>query len=32
MMKTIDEIFDDVTLIGQTPNLIIKVKMPDPHL
>ena len=29
-MKTIDEIFDDVTLIGQTPNLIIKVKMPDP--
>lgn len=30
MMKTIDEIFDDVTLIGQTPNLIIKVKMPDP--
>ena len=30
MMKTIDEIFDDVKLIGQTPNLIIKVKMPDP--
>ena len=30
MMKTIDEIFDDVTLIGQTPDLIIKVKMPDP--
>ena len=30
MMKTIDEIFDDVTLIGQTPNLIIRVKMPDP--
>ena len=29
-MKTIDEIFDDVTLIGQTPNLIIRVKMPDP--
>jgi len=29
-MKTIDEIFDDVTLIGQTPDLIIKVKMPDP--
>ena len=30
MMKTIDEIFNDVTLIGQTPNLIIRVKMPDP--
>ena len=29
MMKTIDEIFDDVTLIGQTPNLIVRVKMPD---
>ena len=28
-MKTIDEIFDDVTLIGQTPNLIVRVKMPD---
>lgn len=28
-MKTIEEIFDDVTLIGQTPNLILRVKMPD---
>jgi hypothetical protein len=28
-MKTIDEIFDNVTLIGQTPNLIVRVKMPD---
>ena len=28
-MKTIDEIFSDVTLIGQTPNLIIKTKLPD---
>ena len=29
-MKTIEEIFNDVTLIGQTPNLIICAKMPDP--
>lgn len=29
MMKTIDEIFDNVTLIGQSPNLIVRVKMPD---
>ena len=28
-MKSIEEIFDDVTLIGQTPNLILRVKMPD---
>lgn len=28
-MKTIEEIFDDVTLIGETPNLIMKVKLPD---
>lgn len=28
-MKTIKEIFDDVTLIGQTPNLIMKVQLPD---
>ena len=28
-MKTIEEIFDDVTLIGQTPNLILRVRMPD---
>ena len=27
-MKTIEEIFDDVTLI-ETPNLIMKVKLPD---
>ena len=28
-MKTIEEIFNDVTLIGQTPNLIIRTKIPD---
>ena len=28
-MKTIDEIFNDVTLIGQTPNLILKAQLPD---
>ena len=28
-MKTLKEIFDDVTLIGQTPNLIMKVQLPD---
>lgn len=28
-MKTLEEIFDNVTLIGQTPNLIARVKMPD---
>jgi hypothetical protein len=28
-MKTIDEIFNDVDLIGQTPNLIMKVQLPD---
>tara|TARA_B100001094_G_C18046719_1_gene727835 strand:- start:217 stop:834 length:618 start_codon:yes stop_codon:yes gene_type:complete len=29
MMKTIDEIFDDITLIGETPNLIFKTQLPD---
>tara|TARA_B100000085_G_scaffold118968_1_gene108386 strand:+ start:4288 stop:4911 length:624 start_codon:yes stop_codon:yes gene_type:complete len=29
MMKTIDEIFSDVTLIGQTPSLIAKAKLPE---
>ena len=28
-MKTLEEIFDDVTLIGETPNLIMKVQLPD---
>ena len=28
-MKTIDEIFNDVTLIGETPNLILKAQLPD---
>lgn len=28
-MKTIDEIFSDVTLIGETPNLIMATQMPD---
>lgn len=29
MMKTIEEIIGEVTLIGQTPNLIIRAKIPD---
>lgn len=29
MMKTLEEIFNDVTLIGETPNLIMKVQLPD---
>jgi len=29
MMKNIEEIIGEVTLIGQTPNLIIRVKIPD---
>ena len=28
-MKTLEEIFDDVTLIGQTPNLIISTQLPE---
>lgn len=28
-MKTIEEIFDNVTLIGQTPNLILKAQLPE---
>jgi hypothetical protein len=28
-MKTIDEIFDDVTVIGETPNVILKTQIPD---
>ena len=28
-MKTLEEIFNDVTLIGETPNLIMKVQLPD---
>lgn len=28
-MKTLEEIFNDVTLIGQTPNLIISTQLPD---
>jgi len=28
-MKTLEEIFNDVTLIGQTPNLILSVDIPD---
>ena len=29
MMKTLEEIFDNITLIGQTPNMIMKVQLPD---
>jgi hypothetical protein len=29
IMKTLEEIFNDVTLIGQTPNLIISTQLPD---
>lgn len=28
-MKTLEEIFDNITLIGQTPNMIMKVQLPD---
>ena len=28
-MKTLEQIFDDVELIGQTPNMIMKVQLPD---
>jgi hypothetical protein len=28
-MKTLEEIFNDITLIGQTPNLIISSQLPD---
>ena len=28
-MKTLEEIFNDITLIGQTPNLIISTQLPD---
>ena len=29
MKKTLEQIFSDITLIGQTPNLIISTKLPD---
>ena len=28
MMKTLEQIFDNVELIGQTPNMIMKVQLP----
>ena len=28
-MKTLEQIFDNVELIGQTPNMIMKVQLPD---